>query len=215
MTLAFQVIISSTILLFFLSKKHQNNISLLLQLAIIGISSIWGIKAFSTTNILELPFINVLGNFVSLKIDKLSAFFIFVINFTSLTALLYAKGYLKPYLPKKNTAEMAFHYFNFLWLHISMLLVVMVRDALAFLIVWEIMSLVSFFLVIFESDKKETVKIGLKYLIQMHIGVVFLMTAFIIAYVQTGAAFSFDGLSVYFETHSSFPLFLLFLLGSV
>ena len=208
-----QIIIISTIVLFLLPKQHQNNISLLLQIGIITITSFWAIKAFTTNNILELPFINLLGNSVSLKIDKLSAFFIFVINFTSLTGLIYAKGYLKPYLPKKNTTEIAFHYFNFLWLHISMLLVVMIRDALAFLIVWEIMSLVSFLLVIFESENKETVKIGLKYLIQMHIGVVFLMIAFIIACVQTGAAFSFDGLSIYFASHNPFPIFLLFFIG--
>ena len=62
-----------------------------------------------------------------------------------------------------------------------MLLVVMLRDALAFLIIWEIMSLSSFFLVIFESEKKETIEIGIKYLIQMHIGIVFLMVAFLVA----------------------------------
>ena len=208
-----QIIIISTTALFLLSKKYQNNMSLLLQFVIIAITSFWAIKAFTTSNILELPFIHLFGHSVSLKIDKLSAFFIFVINFTSLTGLIYAKGYLKPYLPKKNTTEIAFHSFNFLWLHISMLLVVMIRDALAFLIVWEIMSLVSFFLVIFESEKKETVKIGIKYLIQMHIGVVFLMIAFIIAFVQTGAEFSFDGLSVYFASHNPFPLFLLFFIG--
>ncbi len=184
-----------------------------MQIVLIGITSFWAIQAFATSNLIEFPFIYVLGNSISLSIDKLSAFFILVINFTSLTGLIYARGYLKPYLPKKNSTEIAFHYFNFLWLHISMLLVVMIRDALAFLIAWEIMSLVSFFLVIFESEKKETVKIGLKYLIQMHIGVVFLMIAFIIAYVQTGAAFSFDGLSVYFTSYHPFPLFLLFFIG--
>ena len=211
--LILQIVIFSTILLFFIPKQHQNNTSLLIQIGIIGITSFWAIQAFTISHILELPFIHVLGNVVSLKIDQLSAFFIFVINFTSLTGLIYAKGYLKPYLPKKNNTEMAFHYFNFLWLHISMLLVVMIRDALAFLIVWEIMSLVSFFLVIFESDKKETVKIGLKYLIQMHIGVVFLMIAFIVAYSITGAEFSFDGFSVYFASHNPFFLFLLFFIG--
>lgn len=208
-----QIIIILTIVLFLLPKQHQNIISLFMQLGIIGLTSFWAIQAFASSNVVEIPFIQLVGNSVALKIDKLSAFFIFVINFTSLTGLIYAKGYLKPYLPNKNNTEIAFHYFNFLWLHISMLLVVMIRDALAFLIVWEIMSLVSFFLVIFESEKKETLKIGLNYLIQMHIGVVFLMIAFIVAYTTTGAAFSFDGLSVYFASHHPFPLFLLFFIG--
>ncbi len=209
----FQIIITSTILLFLLPKRHQNNISIFLQAGIIVITSFWAIQTFTIVDILELPFIYLLGNSIPLKIDKLSAFFILVINFTSLTGLIFAKGYLKPYFPKKNDTEIAFHYFNFLWLHISMLLVVMIRDGLAFLIVWEIMSLVSFVLVIFESEKKETVNIGLKYLIQMHIGVVFLMIAFIVAYTTTAAEFSFDGLSVYFASNNPFPLFLLFFIG--
>jgi len=208
-----QIFIIATIVLFFLPKQQQHTISLLLQIGIISITSFWAVKAFTTSNIVELPFIYLLGNTISLKIDKLSAFFIFIINFTSFTGLIYAKAYLKPYLLKKNRTEIAFHYFNFLGLHISMLLVVMLRDALAFLIIWEMMSLTSFFLVIFESEKKETVKIGLKYLIQMHIGVLFLMMGFIIAYVQTGTAFSFDGLSVYFAAHHPFSLFLLFFIG--
>lgn len=108
---------------------------------------------------------------------------------------------------------MAWHFFNFLWLHISMLLVVIVRDGIAFLMIWEIMSLSSFFLVIFETEKKETIKIGINYLIQMHVGIVFLMIAFIVAYVQTNAEFSFDGLSVYFASHNPFWLFILFFVG--
>jgi len=108
---------------------------------------------------------------------------------------------------------MALHYFAFLWLHLSMLLVLMLRDALAFLIVWEIMSLSSFILVIFDSEKRETIKIGIQYLIQMHIGMAFIMLAFIGAYVQTGAAFSFNGLEAYFATHNPLGLFILFFIG--
>ena len=48
-------------------------------------------------------------------------------------------------------------------------------------------------LVIFESEKKETVKAGINFLLQMHIGFVFIMAGFILAFVQTGATFSFDG----------------------
>ncbi|MFA5478019.1 MAG: proton-conducting transporter membrane subunit, partial [Bacteroidales bacterium] len=140
-------------------------------------------------------------------------FFMLVINFTVLTGIIYAKGYLQPYYNKKSKAEMGWHFFNFLWLHISMLLVVIVRDGIAFLMIWEVMSLSSFFLVIFETEKKETIKIGINYLIQMHVGIVFLMVAFIVAFVQTNAEFSFDGLSVYFASHNPFWLFILFFVG--
>ena len=209
----FKVALILSIFQFAFPKKFQFYYSAFIQTVIIAISSFWAISAFAISSKIVLPFIPFLGNTLKIEIDQLSAFFILVINFTVLTGLIYSKGYLQPYFNKKSKTEIAWHYFNFIWLHISMLLVVMLRDALAFLIIWEIMSLTSFFLVIFETEKKETIKIGIKYLIQMHIGVVFLMLAFIWAYVQTGAEFSFDGLAVYFASHNPFILFLLFFIG--
>ena len=209
----FKIAILLSFILFFLHKNIQYYVELILQTAIILITSSWAIKVLISTTKLSIAFIPFLGKTLNIEIDQLSAFFILVINFTSLTGIIYAKGYLRSYFTKKGKIEMAWHFFNFLWLHISMLLVVMLRDALAFLVIWEIMSMSSFFLVIFESEKTETVKTGIKYLIQMHIGVVFLMVAFILAYVQSGAEFSFDGLSVYFASHNPFWLFILFFIG--
>jgi formate hydrogenlyase subunit 3/multisubunit Na+/H+ antiporter MnhD subunit len=210
----FKLAIVLSIVLFLLAKRLQYYFGAFLHLVVLSLSSIWAIQElFVLGKPIKMALMPFMGQILNIEIDPLSAFFILVINFTVLTGLIYAKGYLKPYFEKKSKTEFALHYFNFLWLHISMLLVVMLRDALAFLIIWEIMSLSSFFLVIFESEKKETIKIGIKYLIQMHIGVVFLMIAFIWAYVQTGAEFSFDGLSVYFQSHNPFYLFLLFFIG--
>lgn len=211
--LIFKIIIILSFGIFLIPKKLLHSLTLVLQLIVIAFSSFWAISEFAAVEALQLPFFKLLNNQIYLEIDKLSAFFILVINFSCLTGLIYAKGYLKSYLDKKSKTEMAWHFFNFFFLHISMLLVVMLRDATAFLIIWEIMSMSSFFLVIFESDKKETIKIGIKYLIQMHIGLVFLMIGFIFAWSQTGAEFSFDGLAVYFANHNPFPLFLLFFIG--
>lgn len=210
----FKLAIILSFALFILPKRVQYSFNLFLHIAILSISSFWAIQElFILVEPIKLALMPFMGTILNIEIDKLSAFFILVVNFTMLTGIIYAKGYLKPYFDKKNKTEFALHYFNFLWLHVSMILVVMLRDALAFLVIWEIMSLSSFFLVIFESEKKETLKIGIKYLIQMHIGVVFLMLGFIWAYVQTGAAFSFDGLAVYFQAHNPFYLFMLFFIG--
>lgn len=209
----FKIAILLTFVLFLLPKKYQYYFGLALHLAIIAITSIWIFNVLALSSTLTLPFIPFLGNTLSIIIDPLSAFFMLVINFTVLTGIIYAKGYLQPYYNKKSKAEMGWHFFNFLWLHISMLLVVIVRDGIAFLMIWEIMSLSSFFLVIFETEKKEAIKIGINYLIQMHVGIVFLMVAFIVAFVQTNAELSFDGLSVYFASHNPFWLFILFFVG--
>lgn len=210
----FKIAIILSLVLFIVPKKRQYIVSLVLLLTILFTSSIWAVQVlFLTTEKLSVILLPFLGHHLLLEIDPLSAFFILVINFTVLTGIIYAKGYLQPYIRKKSKMEMALHLFSFLWLHISMLMVVMFREALAFLIIWEIMSLSSFFLVIFESEKKETIKIGIKYLIQMHIGVVFLMVAFILASMQSGGAFSFDGLAIYFSNHNPFLVFFLFFIG--
>jgi len=211
--LLFKITLALSLGLFFIPKKIQYIYTLCLVISTILITSIWAVTVFTDVGSLNLPFISFLNHELYLKIDNLSAFFILVINFTCLTGIIYAKGYLKPYLSSKNKTEMAVHFFNYLWLHISMILVAVFRDALAFLIIWEVMSLSSFFLVAFESDKKETIKIGIKYLIQMHIGVVFLMFAFLWAHYKTGVALSFDGLGTYFSTQSPYIVFLLFFIG--
>ena len=162
------------------------------------------------TGTLDIPFFYLRGEQVRLVIDPLSAYFILVINFTAITGGLYAQGYLKPYIKKKNPTELSLHYFSFAWLHFSMLLVCLVREGLTFLMVWEMMALSSFILVIFESEKRETVKIGINYLIQMHIALVFIMSGFIYASVKTGGEIGFDTLGLYFATHSPFFVFLIF-----
>lgn len=110
-------------------------------------------------------------------IDQLSAFFILVISIMSFIGTLYSIGYIKPYLNKNYCVSS--HFFFLSILISSMLMVVTVQNALFFLIVWEIMSLSSFFLVIFENEKKEVISAGMNYLVTMHISVLFIITGFI------------------------------------
>ena len=145
-------------------------------------------------------------------IDRLSSFFILVTNFTVLTGMLYSKGYLKAYEKTKNPAQFALHYFSYTWLHLSMLAVLTLRDGLAFLISWELMAVSSFVLILFEAEKRATLKTAVNYLIQMHIGFMLLLFAFLITESGTGQM-SFDALPAYFTGHSNIGLFLLFFAG--
>jgi len=155
--------------------------------------------------------VNFLGT-ITFTIDSLSAFFILVTNFTVFTGLLYANGYLKSYIGEKKPARFALHYFSYVWLHFSMLGVLMLRDGLAFLIVWELMAVSSFMLILFEAENRNTLKTAVNYLIQMHIGLVLLVIAFLIVESKTGL-FGFDGLTRYFSDHSNLLLFVLFFGG--
>lgn len=156
----------------------------------------------------------LLGPFgqIDLVIDGLSGFFILVTNFTMLTGVLYSRGYLRIYEGKKNQAQFALHYFSFIWLHLSMLGVLMLRDGLSFLIAWELMAVSSFMLILFEAEKRATLKTAVNYLIQMHVGLVILVIAFLFCEANTGQL-SFDALQTYFSRNHNTGLFLLFFAG--
>jgi len=68
-----------------------------------------------------------------------------------------------------------------------MICVTVVQNAVFFLIVWEIMSLSSFFLVIFEDDKKDVLSAGMNYLIMMHISILFIMAGFMVLSLHAGS----------------------------
>ena len=115
---------------------------------------------------------------INLVIDPLSAIFIVIISIMSFLGLIYANGYMKPYLNKGM--NVASHCFFIMLLVASMLGVVTIQNSLFFLIVWELMSLSSFFLVIFEGEKKEVLSAGIKYLIYMHFSVIFITAMFVL-----------------------------------
>lgn len=147
-----------------------------------------------------------------LKADALSGLFVLLINLVCLLTSIYSKGYLAPYLSGKTGAELALHSLALVWLQVSMIFVVLFRDGFHFLAAWEVMTLVSFILVMFEAEKRETFWVGLSYLIQMHVGFFFILAGFVLAYNETGI-FGFSALPLYFSKVSNIPLFLLFLVG--
>jgi hydrogenase-4 component B len=151
------------------------------------------------------------GNII-VRIDPLSAWFMLIINITCTTGALYGIGYMKVYSVQK--ANLSMHWVMFQLFHASMLWVCMLQTSLAFLVAWEIMSISSFFLVIFEHQNRNTLKAGIKYLVQMHIGIIFLMIAFLWVYISNpSASYSFYYIGSYFENHPNFWLFLLFFIG--
>jgi len=212
--LGFLIILFLSVVVFTVPKSSKYYFSLAVLTACLILSSVWSIGVlFGNTPEIsityQLPFI--LKEIV-LTIDRLSAFFIIVVNITVFVGFIYAKGYLKPYYQSKNSLRFSIHFFSYLWLYFSMLMVLMIREGLSFLIVWEIMALSSFMLVIFEAEETTIMKTGISYLIQMHVGMFFLMIAFLIVDRETGEM-SFDALRLYFSNHSNLFLFILFFIG--
>jgi formate hydrogenlyase subunit 3/multisubunit Na+/H+ antiporter MnhD subunit len=150
-----------------------------------------------------------LGN-IKIAVDSLSAWFILIINFTSFTGALFGNGYLKAY--QEPASKLNLHWTLFILFHLSMVWVCIVQHGFAFLIVWEIMSLSSMLLVIFDHNNPKTIKAGLNYLVQMHISVTLLTIGFIWVYFQTGS-FDFEAFRTFFGSNSNIWLFLIFFTG--
>jgi hydrogenase-4 component B len=129
-----------------------------------------------------LPF----GQF-TLQMDGLSALMVGMICLLSLAVSFYSISYFKHY-PERNAGTLGF----FINLFIAMmLLVVTIDNAFYFLIFWEMMTLASYFLVIFEGEKKESVQAGYLYMLVAHTGTALIMLAFFVFYITAGT-FDFE-----------------------
>ncbi|HUX35532.1 MAG TPA: hydrogenase 4 subunit B [Candidatus Paceibacterota bacterium] len=164
-------------------------------------------SSFSFTAASSLPLLSF-----SFNVDKLSAFFIFTISLIALIASIYGMGYAKHFYKKYNLGSLGFFYNAFI---AGMLAVVSSSNAIFFLIVWEIMSLASYFLVIYENKEKENIKAGSLYFIMTHAGTAFIALAFLLLYSATG---SFDFMVMKHNAGSIAPLtkniiFILALIG--
>jgi formate hydrogenlyase subunit 3/multisubunit Na+/H+ antiporter MnhD subunit len=115
---------------------------------------------------------------------KLSSFFLLALSILSLAVSVYSIGYVSHYYGKRNVGVFNFIYNIFI---LSMIFVIISGNVIGFLISWELMSLVSYFLVVFESELSENRRAGTLYLIMTHIGTAFLTIAFMLAHKYTGS----------------------------
>ena len=122
--------------------------------------------------------------------DPLSLFFLFVILIVSSAAALYSCGYLKGEYSLSKTVLAWVLLVAFV---LSMSLVVTTGNLFIFIIAWELMSLVSYFFVVFDFQHEKSVQAGMIYIVMTHIGTAFLIAAFMIMYQQ---AHSFDFLAI-------------------
>jgi hydrogenase-4 component B len=123
---------------------------------------------------------------LSFHVDGLSAFFLTAIFAVSLMAAIYSFHYMES---DEDSIKIGVNYFFFSVLIASMALVVTAANILTFMISWEIMSLSSFFLVIYGHESAENRKAGYLYFVFTHVGAMFVLAAFGLIYGHTG---SFD-----------------------
>ncbi|MCD4677397.1 MAG: hydrogenase, partial [Desulfobacula sp.] len=155
---------------------------------LLSVGCLWGLidavtkLVQSSSDAASFQYMNIFS--LAFQIDGLSAFFLVVIFAVCLLATIYSFHYMDH---PKESVRIAVHYFFFSILIASMALVVTAANIITFILCWEIMSLSSFFLVIYNYEFSENRRAGYLYFVFSHVGAMFIFAAFGIIYGYTGS----------------------------
>ena len=127
------------------------------------------------------------GSGLEITIDPLGGAFAMLVAAVSFMAAIYSIGYMTHY-----RRESPGRFYSLLQLFIaSMIGVVSVADWLFFIVFWELMTLVSYFLVTFERSDPQAMRAGFKYFIMTHVATAGLLVTAIYLWRLTGS-FGFE-----------------------
>ena len=180
------------------------NLAAGLLVAVPALGSVFSGDIFSISISVAFPFNNLI-----FEVDPLSGFFIALVALGSFLSTFYSSGYMSKYIEEGR--PVGAHYLAIQFLAGSMALLPAARECMSFLMIWELMSLSSFFLVIFENEKKEVFDAGVRYLLMMHISVAFLMVGFAYAANLSGSM-NFTDFNLFFAENSKGSLVITMLL---
>ncbi len=175
---------------------RQFTLMKLIAIATMSAGCLWGLSLtlsglFAPTAGMEIS-VEWLHLFtLAFKVDSLALFFLLPVFIISPLVLFYSFQYLGN---KNKAVRSAVSYFLFAILVCSMALVVLASNIITFALAWEIMSLSSFFLVVYDYEVQSNRRAGYLYFIFAQGGAMFLFAAFALVYSHTGlmdfAAFS-------------------------
>lgn len=126
-----------------------------------------------------------------IRLDALAGFFLVVIGIVTFAVGLYGPGYVRGFEHGRDSL-VALGGFAGAFLA-GMLLVVLADDAFLFMIAWEMMSLSSYFLVVFQHDNAANRRAGFLYLLMAHVGGLVILLGFGVL-ASFGGGFSFENL---------------------
>ena len=147
-----------------------------------------------------------------ISVDGISALFLSIIAIASVATVLYSRGYVGGYLERYSSTHISLHYTALVLLVVSMMLVVITSGGFSFLFSWELMTIASFILILFEAERQEVRRAALNYLVMMHIGFMFLVAGFVMLYNVTDSA-NFAAVECYFKVAAPLPLFMMLFIG--
>ena len=120
---------------------------------------------------------------MTLAADRLSALFVFVAGLVFLPVAIFSGSYMVKYL-----GHYSLRYFSLLYfaLFASIVLVLLAGDALSFLVAWEFVSILSYLLVNFEYERKQSSQAAFVMLAMSEAGTIAVAIAFLIVAVAAG-----------------------------
>jgi hydrogenase-4 component B len=121
---------------------------------------------------------------IAVHLDSLGAFFLAWSLPMTLLGTVYATGYLRPWFRTRN-AGVQYALLNVTSL--SFILIYTVESAFVFLLGWEIAAVAAWLAVVWEYRNPKIRFAGFNYLVSTHIGLFFLLAAFMVMYSQTGS----------------------------
>ena len=131
----------------------------------------------------ELWTIYPLGT-LRVALDRLSALFLLVAAVVVLASSIFSASYLQRYLGRYSLRSFSAWY---LLLFASIVLILIAADVLLFLLAWEAMSILSYFLVNFESRRAESSRAGYLMLAMGEAGFLAVVVVFLYLAVQAGS----------------------------
>ena len=151
--------------------------------ALAGIPAALALLFAQTTSTFVLAWKLPFGS-CELAIDPLSAFFLLPVFLVAAAGSLFAVGYWPAAEHRATERGLTFFYGL---LASSMAILVMARNGVFFLMVWEIMALSAYFLLVTEHEQEAVRRAGIVYLIATHTGSAALFVYFSLLAGQTGS----------------------------
>lgn len=174
--------------LFSRGNKHHTYLTFIPSTIASFLTVVLAFSIFSL-DVIQESFFSIQNMFdFEILVDGFSAFFLLIIGLISFSVSIYSISYAKKFDDKKNNSALGMMFNIFI---VSMILVVISNNIFFFLVFWELMSLSSFLLVIYEHENQDNLKSGLTYLVMTHLGTGLILSSFLLMHIHTGS-FSLD-----------------------